>query len=71
MIIENNVLTADEGYVLTNGEIYATQIYLGIYDNLNNWQEISENEIPEIIEEPQEEENLEELAAAARILLDI
>ena len=71
MIIENNVLTADEGHVLTNGEIYATQIYLGIYDNLNNWQEISENEIPEIIEEPQEEENLEELAAAARILLDI
>lgn len=69
MIIENNVLTAEEGYVLTNGETFGKQVFLGIYDSPNNWYEILENEIPET-EEPIEED-LEELATAARILLDI
>ena len=70
MIIENNVLTANEGKVLTNGEIYSSQIYLGIHDSSDNWYEIPSNEIPEILEEPLES-NTEELAAVARILLDI
>ena len=69
MIIENNVLTAEEGYVLTNGETYGKQVFLSAYDSPNNWYEIPENEIPET-EEPVEED-LEELATAARILLDI
>jgi hypothetical protein len=39
-------LTADEGKVLTNGEIYSTQVYLGIYDSPENWHEISADEVP-------------------------
>lgn len=43
-------LQADEGMVLTNGEIYSTQVYLGIHDSPENWHEIPESEVP-----PQEE----------------
>lgn len=70
MIIENNILTAEEGYVLTNGETYGKQVFLSTYDSPNNWHEILENEVPNIVEEPHEED-LEELAMAARILLDL
>lgn len=52
MIIENNVLTAEDGMVLTNGEVYSTKVYLGIYDRPSNWQEIPESEA----KEPEEEE---------------
>lgn len=38
--IEIKVLTASEGMILTNGEIYSTQVYLGIYDSPSNWREI-------------------------------
>lgn len=51
----NGVLEADDGYVLTNGKIYTTKVYLGIYDDENNWQEIPEDEVPEIVEEEEEE----------------
>ena len=33
-------VVADEGYCFTNGEIYSTHLVLGIYDNIENWQEI-------------------------------
>ena len=45
--IEVRVLTASEGMVLTNGEIYSTQVYLGIHDSPDNWQEVSIDEVPE------------------------
>lgn len=51
----NGVLEADDGCVLTNGKIYTTKVYLSPYDNENNWQEIPEDEIPEIVEEEEEE----------------
>ena len=49
--MERIKLTASEGYVLTNGEAYGTEIYLGIHDSADNWHEITEAEYEEIIEE--------------------
>lgn len=44
--IEIRVLTASEGMVLTNGETYSTQVYLGIHDDPGNWREVREDEVP-------------------------
>ena len=44
--IEIKVLTASDGMVLTNGETYSTQVYLGIHDSPDNWHEIPETDIP-------------------------
>lgn len=40
-------LEADEGMILTNGEIYSTEVYLGIYDSPENWHEIPASEAPQ------------------------
>lgn len=40
----DNVLTAREGYVYTNGETFSTVIRLGINDSADNWHEITEAE---------------------------
>lgn len=72
MIIENNKLTAEAGMILTNGEIYSEQVYLGIYDSPNNWHEIPEDEVPENPSEQEEsQDDIQELAEAARILLGV
>ena len=42
-------LTASEGYVLTNGEAYGKEIYLGIYESAENWHEITDAEYEEIM----------------------
>lgn len=46
-------LIASEGKSLTNGEIYAKELYLGCSDSPDNWTEIDDSEIPE---EPSEVE---------------
>ena len=52
-MIETNItlrkLTADEGMVLTNGEAYGKDIYLGIYDSAENWHEITDDEYEAIM----------------------
>ena len=48
MIIDNNVLTADEGKVLTNGSTYSKQVWLGVNDSPANWQEVDEEEGEEV-----------------------
>ena len=48
------VLEADEGMVLTNGEVYSTQVYLGTADDPANWWEVPESEVP--AEDPDPEE---------------
>ena len=52
-MIETNItlrkLTADEGMVLTNGEAYGKEIYLGIYDSAENWHEITDAEYEAIM----------------------
>lgn len=45
--IQIKTLQADEGKVLTNGEIYSKLIYLGTQDNEENWNEIAEEDVPE------------------------
>ena len=41
MIINDNVLKADEGMTLTNGDAFGKTIYLGINDSVENWHEIT------------------------------
>ena len=52
-MIETNItlrkLTADEGKVLTNGEAYFKELYLGIYDSADNWHEITDAEYEAIM----------------------
>lgn len=47
--IEITKLTASEGHVLTNGEVYGKTIYLGIHDKPENWHEISDDEYADIL----------------------
>ena len=42
-------LTATEGFVLTDGEAYDTEIYLGKNDSAENWHEITDAEYAEIL----------------------
>ena len=42
-------LSASEGYVLTNGDVYGKEVYLGIYDSAENWHEITDAEYEEIL----------------------
>ena len=46
--IELRKLTASEGMVLTNGEAFGKEIYLGVNDSAENWREITEEEYNEI-----------------------
>lgn len=53
--IQIRVLTASDGMVLTNGETYGTQVYLGVNDSPENWKEVPEPEPEPEPEEPNEE----------------
>ena len=50
-------LTASEGYVLTNGEAYGKEIWLGANDKAENWHEITDAEYEAIIKEQEVMEN--------------
>lgn len=47
MKIDGNIITADEGKWLTNGQTYSQQVWLGVRDSVDNWHEIPEEEVPE------------------------
>ena len=53
--IELRKITASEGMVLTNGEAYSKEVYLGCNDNPDNWHEITEEEYIEIQKKELEE----------------
>ena len=42
-------LTATEEHVLTNGDVYGKEIYLGINESLENWHEITDADYAEIL----------------------
>ena len=44
--LKPQMLIADEGKMLTNGEVYTSVIYLGKDENIDNWQEINADEVP-------------------------
>ncbi len=48
-------LTASEGHTLTNGEAYGKEIYLGVNDKAENWQEITDVEYEAILAEQEKE----------------
>jgi hypothetical protein len=55
--MENNIIKAKEGMVLTNGEVYSSvggSVYLGINDSPDNWREITEEEYNKLQEELEE-----------------
>lgn len=58
--IELVKLTPSEGMVLTNGETFSTEIYLGKNDSKDNWYEITKEEADERQKE-MEEKTLEEV----------
>ena len=43
MTIQGNILTADEGKWLTNGDTYSKQVWLGVNDSPSNWSEVDYN----------------------------
>ena len=46
--IELTKLTASDDMILTNGEAFGKEIYLGVNDSAENWHEITEEEYNEI-----------------------
>lgn len=43
-------LIASEGMMLTNGEVFGKEVFLGTGDTADNWHEITEAEAQEIME---------------------
>ena len=43
--VTRTVLIADEGMVLTNGEIFGKEVYLGVGADASEWREVSKEEI--------------------------
>ena len=54
--IELTKLTASEGMMLTNGEVYSKEVYLGINDSADNWHEITDAEYAQILAAQEKEE---------------
>lgn len=47
IIYENPIhLIADENMMITNGEIYSTEVWLGALDSPSNWHEVPIEEVP-------------------------
>ena len=55
--IELTKLTASEGMMLTNGEAYGREIYLGKSDSAESWHEITSEEYENILAEKEAEIN--------------
>lgn len=50
------MLIAGEGKVLTDGEVYTSVVYLGVDENIDNWSEINEEDVPKAEEDKIESE---------------
>ena len=50
------ILYADEGKILTNGEIYGTEIYLAEGEKTDTYSEITKKEYEEMMEKIREDE---------------
>ena len=54
-IVELTKITASDGMVLTNGEVYSKEIYLGCNDRIENWHEITDAEYEAVLKKQEEE----------------
>ena len=48
--IELKKITASENMILTNGEAYGKEVYLGVNDKPENWYEITDEEYNKILD---------------------
>lgn len=51
IIKDNNILIAEKGFVLTNGQTFGNSVELGRADKAENWHEITEEEYQKILKE--------------------
>lgn len=58
MIIKDKDIFAENGFVLTNGQVYTTSANLGSADKVENWDEITEEEYQTILKEQEEQAQL-------------
>lgn len=56
MIINEKIVTASEGMMLTNGTVYASSLRLGDWDSADNYYEITKEEYEAILQAQIEEE---------------
>ena len=56
--MDNRHLTAAEGMVLTNGDVFATELWLGDWDSAENWREITKAEADALQEAKMAEEGV-------------
>lgn len=54
-MIKQTILYADEGMILTNGEVYGKQIFLAVGASEDDFYEITEDEYKRIVEEKEKE----------------
>lgn len=54
--MDNRHLTASDGMVLTDGETYAVEVWLGDWDSPENWHEISVAEYEAMLDDQAKEE---------------
>lgn len=47
-------LTASDGMMLTNGEVFGKEVFLGVSDSPENWHEITEAEAQEMMKSEEE-----------------
>ena len=52
--ISITVLESSDGMTLTDGQSYSKKVFLGKLDDVNNWHEVPDEEVPEDFKEPQE-----------------
>lgn len=57
--MDNRHLIAAEGMVLTNGEVYVVELWLGDGDNPDNWREVPQEEAVSVYEEEVEGKEVE------------
>ena len=48
-------LTASAGHILTNGDVYGKEVYLGVNDSAGNWHEITDDAYNDIVKKMNQE----------------